>query len=381
MANFSFKKLLPRSMRETRWGELMEAVQDVSDEIKTEKIDIIMNQYDIDLATVDNLKDMAYFFGFNLLTLTGYSESLYYLKKEISTITKRIKWKNTRKGYQYILYIFDQLGEIYLTYLKSNQYLLVEYATWKEIEVVGVDTLDQESDNILYYLYGAPVYTSPAHTGLLPSFLDTDEFPYLDMLYTYPKVYTRHLVFDYKPKFVENQFEFLSLNTLKVLKNDIDQMHRKTETIHYQAALETEINIDGSLTEKVWPSYDNSISAVQRSICMQPDLSTVVLARFGNNSYPQVNSGITDVNSYVWGLSGILNEALEIGVKDTQLITSTDTVLEFNTLIEQRSKLPTGISEVALIDTLSGIVAYSQFPTIQWDEGMYSSLRMKFTLV
>ena len=58
----------------------------------------------------------------------------------------------------------------------------------------------------------------------------------------------------------------MSLETLKVLKNDIDQIHKATEVIYYTPILEIPINLNKTPKTKTYTSYDLSLTANQNSL-------------------------------------------------------------------------------------------------------------------
>jgi hypothetical protein len=361
ISKINFKKLLPTGMRSTKWGDFILAYQDTYDEVKTNKILNILDRYIVDSASNDELKDIAYMLGFNLLTLDGYTSTNYYLQREISTIVKRIKSKTTPLCYNYISMVFDLLGSINIT-------------------------SDTELNEVSYLFYEATSMFAPVPTIDLPDLiLDSDIWPTLDSE-TFSKTVTRSMIYNYKPKFIENTTEFLSENTLKVLTNDINQAKKATESIYYQPILEVSANRADLITSKLWTSYDTGIERSYDTVLLQDDFSAsaIELVRFGNSFHANSTSGIADVNNFIWALSGITNVDFDITKPlDVQPIDYSDDYLDFQMLIKYYQKLPvaSGITEAAFFNSSGEILLYTSFPLIQWDPSSYGSLRVQLTLV
>ena len=174
-----YKKLLPSNLRETRWGELVEAVQSVLNDIKTNKIDIIENQFDIDEMTDTQINNMRDTLGYQFLNYgAGYTSSNRYLKRQLLTILPRILNRNNLKAYQYNFYIYDLIANIFpMTYDSTTQYFtpITNWWSWDESVYNVVDRLDLGVDRILYYdSFGNPVYADPKNLGLSMEFIDYD---------------------------------------------------------------------------------------------------------------------------------------------------------------------------------------------------------------
>ena len=361
ISKVKFKKLLPTGMRSTRWGDLIDAYQNTYEEFKQEKVDSIITKYGINTATEDELKGIAYFLGFTLSVLDGYTSSLYYLRREISTIVKRIKNKTTRICYNYISMIFNIIGSIgntSNTIINLKNYLYYEATT----SFLPVRTIDQDE------LY-----------------LDTPEFPTLDLT-TFSITVTRSLLYNFKYKFIENVNEFMSINTLKALTNDVKQAKRPTEEFYFQPILEIEANRDDYTTTRDWIDYGDTFSRAQSTYLFSSGVvaSGIASAHFGNSSHILLTSGITDVRNKIFAVSGILNTTLDDElVCDTQVVAVDTNSLDFQLLLNYSHRMSeaSGITEAAFFNASSGIVLYSTFPKIQWDPDAYGNLRVQITLV
>lgn len=392
-----YKTLLPRNIRSGRWGEFIEAFQSVSDELDTDKIEAILNQFKVGEATEDELKELARMLGFYLSVFTGYTQTSYYLKKEVLSIVPRIKYKNTRKGYQYILNIFNLIGEIYPTTIDENDKLPPIY-NYEDIVPggYGVTELDQEEDNILFmqpslvfdvnfeFDAGAvldipvPVYGDPPSTGLPPAYLDTLEFPILDIgLAGGGTVLTRHLILEYKHKWIEEEGEFITLNTLKAMRNDVDQMRRRTEIVYFQPVVEVNVTDDNLLVTQEHKDYQDTITSnsYSRLIPFLTELSNVTTVKFGTGSYTPMEIGA------LTSLSDVQNSVLEFNQTDEMYqVVMSELLYDSSILITEKYKIPYKITEFALFNNVGHMIMYATFPILQWDEEMYSSIRIKVNL-
>lgn len=392
MSYNSYKNLLPKNMRNTPWGELMEVYQELLNQVKEEKVYPINRQFNVDEATEEELRNLAFMFGFDLSIYSGYTQTSHYLIKEIKTIVPRILKKTTRKGYKYILHIFNLIGDVYPTTYDAP-YLITIYDYESLITGgAGVTILDQEADNILYMIPSVsfdvnfvfdeatldvetPVYGDPATTGLPPAFLDTPEFPALDLSYSSGgTTITRHLVLGYKHKFIENANEFLSINTLKALYNDVFQMKRKTEIIHFEPELHIRVSDDNSLHRITYLSFDGLEEAYQYSklIPYATSFENISTIRLGSGSYTPEE--ILDIDS----LSNIQIPVIEFDQETEMLETNLiSTEYDCSTKIIEKTKISYPITEIGFFNSSGHLTMYSTFPTIQWTEKMYASLRIK----
>jgi hypothetical protein len=404
-----YKKLLPSNLRETRWGEFLEAIQAVMYTIKSEKIDIIEDQFNIDLMTDADIIKMRDYLGYTFLSFTdsgGYTESTRYLKRQILTIVPRILNRNNLKAYKYNFYIYDLIGNVYPMYYDSDNEILIPKDDWESFDETAeevIDTLDIEGDNILYYDEALnPVYDIPATTGFDAQYLDTDSFPTLDMQAIVDK-WTRHILIPFKFRYVENNDEFLSQETLSAFYEDILYTKRITELAYFEPILE--INCEGTpqsgivsnptsgvvaSTKEVFYSYDNTYSGIVNSFYYGGTtsgiygFSGIAFVEFGNGAHDPIEYGINACESAVT-LTG--ESSSLIPISDFSGIVSLDTpdIFHVRKLITQKCKLGQEyISELALKDANSGVVFYGTFPkinTLNTVNKYYNNIQLDIQLV
>lgn len=152
-----FKKYLASALRTTRWGELIEAYQSVLSELDEDLIEKMLNQYDLDNATITDYQNLLYRFGWNYSTYVGWTSQLEYFKRQALTCVDRIKYKNTRRAYLDELYVFNLTGDVYPLKEETDE-TLTPYLDWWTSPEVREDLdqkLDPELPNILYIIpYG-----------------------------------------------------------------------------------------------------------------------------------------------------------------------------------------------------------------------------------
>ncbi len=378
-----YKKLLPSNLRETRWGEFMEAIQAVLDDIKTNKINIIEDQFNIDemvLAQINNMRDML---GYQFLNFgEGYTNTTRYLQRQLLTIINRVLNKNSLKAYQSNFYIYNLIADIFpMTYSSVTDTLtpVTDFWTWDESEVYIIDKLDLGSDRILYYDdLSNPVYADdPLNWGLSAQTLDTDSWPTLDQK-TINDSLTRHIIIPYKFVDVENNTYFLTENTLTSFFEDINFTKRATELAYFEPICT--INCSGvvgfsgafdsdMITKEYYYSYDETYSGIVESYFYgSTDLSLIGLSgvaqiQFGSGSHDIINGSISGVATPII-TSGVINGI--INATDTvEVSVTTPTNFNVRRKISQQCVFA-NYSELALIDANSGIVMYSKFPEITY---------------
>jgi hypothetical protein len=352
----SFKKLLPKTMQDAKWGSLIEVWQSVWSEIKTEKLKLISDQYSYDNVSEDDLKNLAIMFGFNLKSYTGYTSSFYYLKKQLETLVQRITHKTTPICYQYQGIPYNLISNGYsITYNNITQLYNVDESLIGEV-ILGTTYLDSET----------------------PSYLDVYYFPTLDtggILYNI----TRNFAFNYIHKFVETTDEFLSINTLKSLNNDIKQFKRVTDRCYFEPYLFFEFEGSGIPTYKQWTDYSGGSLVNQTNIAYTDQFTDFTQIRFGDGSRTSF-SGITDVESFVFDIDY---------ANYTSKITEDANHYSFRTLISEGSIYSglvdnqhfSGFTEIAVLNSNSGCILYSTFPKIQWDDLMFTNIKFDFQII
>lgn len=241
-----YKKFLPRVMQDTRWGELMEAYQSITDDVKSDKIDVIHTKDRISSMTDTEIMDMGYKFGYDILSFDGYTETSEYLQKELITIVPRMQWKTTRKGYQYLNYIFNLTGDVYPIYYTDTYLFDVLDDYWTQVfSASGLQAQLQYLDD-----------------GLT---LDSIGFTALDNTASLSNRVLRHFVISYAHKTIETADEFASLNTQKVFYYDVTKLKRATEYPYFEPHIEISAPNNGLVNETTWYNYDSTISAKQYS--------------------------------------------------------------------------------------------------------------------
>ena len=350
--NFSFKRFIPKAMQDTKWGSLTEVWQSIYTDIRDDKIKAIFEQYDFDNIAEQELRDLAVMLGFSLKTLAGYTSTLDFIKKQVLFIVPRLKVKTTALCYQLQGIPYNLLSNGYTSIYDSINNVYIGDESLITYTKVGTIYLDRENDS-----------------AYSPSFLDFNEFPYLDgsiTLYTL----SRNIVFNYTHKFIESATEFQSLETLKVLNNDINQFKRVTDRCYYEPYLHIDLNNDHSVTNKTWTDYQGLIPTLQKSILIDNAFSGMTYINFGSGVHSIIDTSITNVQAPTFQLaySGVSKIVEESGC------------LNFRTVIQELQKF-SGITEVALLDSYSGCILYSTFPKVQWDPDTYSNIKFNFQII
>lgn len=415
--NISFRKLLPKKMRNTAWGELIDVFQDMYSDLKEEKVNRIFNQFDIDKNSKEEKIELAKTFGFNLLTLDGYTCTDDFINKEIRTIIPRIVSKTAMPSYNYTSYCFNLISNLYaISATNTGELSTARLSTIYDPETqitYATTELDQGGDNILYFTDYTPwqldfetgddwefqldsdeetrttldaqwiVYDDPIETGKEDTTLDSYDFLTLDASTgtetgggeAIITQITRNLNYNYKHKFIENVNEFMSLETLKVLKNDIDQIHKATEVIYYTPILEISVNLNKTPKTQEYTSYDLSLTANQNSLLVGNLFNEYYYVEFGTGTQ-SISGVITGVNNFSYrypdyNISGIIPSGV---IHYFDNVCSGCIAFDFN--IEERNKF-TEFTECAIYDVNSGLVLYSTFPKMQWDKYMYNNVQFQ----
>ena len=368
MSKIVFNKFLPAVMRNTRWGELITVFQDIINDLRTDHINTLKEKFDVNLMTEDELKDTAIKFGFNLLSLDGYTSSMYFLRREISTICPRIPAKTTRVGYKYIFYNFNLTGEVFPILLSKNKWYPLNDA-WLPLDEYWEDTTILHTQD--FTLDPDIPDTLDSSTGTWITTLDQTQLDYNIL---------RVLLISYKPKYIENISEFISENTHKVFYNDINQMKRVTEVPYFEHRVEIETNTSGVVTTKTYYNYDQTISTNMQSIMITPSSSGLIPfnhIQIGNSVHPIISSSISGVLSLVGTLktesSGTLGMLQYIEPNISNQIYVRKELTNRNTFPE--------FTEISLHNANSGCLYYATFPKVKWDSKQYSNVLFKINLV
>jgi len=367
------KNLLPSSMRDTRWGDLIAVIQSMILEYKQQNIDRMKTQWDLDKMDETDIENMSNYFGYKIYKRDGYTSSLPYLRKQAETIVPRITHRNTRQGYQYVLYCYNFSGDIYP--IADNALFLYPYTSIWDIIIVNPANaiLDPEGENILYYIGGVPIYDQNLpDPALVGDTLDGDITYFLDVPVSAALNLKRAILVSYDFLNVEDSIEGVSTtNTLTAFYEDIKRIKKATEVIYFEPRINIKTNIDNSLTIKSYYNYDRTAQYNIESKRINNLYFAPVTVQFGNGSYAVVDDTITGVNSLVASYN-ILNDMI--------LYNSSNIKLEVRKRIVEFQKLG-AISEIALLDLSGNCIYYAKFPLIKWLPEMYSSYYVNIDLV
>ena len=398
--SIDYKKFLPTRMRDTRWGQFIEVIQDIIETIKREKIRPIFDQFNINKASYDELLDYAFYFGYKILTLKGLTSTKEYLKKQIISIVPKIIYKTTARAFPYVGLPYGLSSRGHNTiYNFGDATLLTLENPEDSLNYITepVTTLDWGGPNIVYYLDiytsdyidpntgqsnftldsldittlddSQPIYIDPNPNPNPDTFLDDPTIPILDMEFSLSMV-SRVLVFSYIFNFVENAKQFLSSESMLSMKNDITQVKRGTDFVYYEPHVVIDLNSDKSVYERTWKNFEGIDTFVQKNILINDDLSDIACIRLGNGSHNPVYSGIVDVKSFTE----------EKPYSGCIWIDETTTKLKGRKLIKENQHFDP-ITKLAIIGTDSGCIAYSTFPEINWSEEINSNLFFDIKLI
>ena len=362
MAHITYKKFLPSVIRNTRWGDLITVFQDIINDLRTEKVDLLKTKFETDNMTDDELKEMAVKFGYTLLSLDGYTSTSEYLRKQIKTIVARILNKNTRTGYKYIGYIYNLSLDIFPIRLIADIFDgWDEYWDRDSIIIAQERTLDEDE----------------SHT------LDSSDPDWITALDQVSVSYTllRHLIIQYSPKFVENETEFMSDETCRSFRNDVLQMKRATEIPYFEHKLNISAYQAGGLYTKEYIDYDETLTAQMKSMFIYDISRPSGLAYFdhiqlGNGTRTSFASGtISGVVSLIQTLRTQPSGEIEF------INTLNSTRCNARRILTDKQKMSYPITELSLHDANSGCLFYSTFPQVRWSSRMYSNLAWDITLI
>jgi len=384
MAEIQFKKYLPSIMQQTRWGTLIDVWQEiVYNNIKTNIVEKIINQYDIDLMDETDIQGLFQYFGYNCLTLTGYTETFDFIKKELFTLVPRIQKKSTQDYFILQGIPFNLISNAYNLYYDTVNNNYIPNLTNEYSVIYGTEVLDREH----YYLFLDYIFKTDQNNivdfdpiiqtdnvyaveqyqpiQLSETYLDEYDFNQLDSLLYITQI-TKNILFTYYHKYIENENEFLSKNTLKSLVNDINQFKKLTDRIYYTPELQISINQNKELT--IQPLYNYQLQKISsiKSILISDDLNSPLLIRFGKGAHTTIDTSITDVFDFYF------EKSIE---NDCFIIEQENNTLSFILKIEELQHFDY-ITEFILINKSNNAMVYATFPKIQWLDNMYSSIKI-----
>ncbi len=388
MMNFSFKKFLPKIMNDTLWGELIEVWQSIYQDIKDDVVFKIFNQYDLDNIGEQDLIDLSKMFGWDLLYLTGYTSTFEFLKKEVELIIPRLVTKSTPFSFILTGVPFNLISNGYSVIYNEDEKIYIGDETLTGTSIVGTVNLDREDQGFIYErsitgldrgltldatptlksdeMYKVSVDPPPY---LSQTTLDAVEFPKLDgslLLYSL----TRNFIFSYTHKFIENSNEFMSINTQRVLMNDIDQIKKVTNRCYYEPYLHINLKSDKTQTDKVWTDYQGNTLYTQKSILITDNLSQLRTIRFGNSKHNTIDTSITDVDNFIY----------EWNFDLTNIIIQEPNHYIFRFNMNEMQKL-SPFTEICILNESDEIIMYSEFPKVQWHPNMYCNLKFELKII
>lgn len=396
--NFSYKKLLPSVMQNTRWGELIEAVQSILDDVRRDKVDILKTQFDIEQMSDEELIYLALKFGKVIPNYDGYTDTSFYLKRQMLSLIPRILNRNTEKGYKYTGYVYALRSNIYPIYqskiekfygwstIPTTLYFQTpilhpdtEWTSFVEETTEGLQYLNNnfinydsvyiDSSGVVHYVVGS----GPAPGD--PLYLGTPQFSSLDSE-SISNSYTRHLVYSYQPFFIENETEFLSDNTCRALYLDILSNKRRTEVVYFEPTLTIPIDYSGTITKTQYTSYDNVYSGNVMSAYYNANSGIPTYIQIGNGTFSETSlqSGILSVQNLI--------ASFTIGVDVLDTVTTNNSGIvwfQYRKIPVQKYKFQT-YSEVAILNESSGVMMYATFPDITYYRQMYSNFNFIFQM-
>lgn len=391
MTTFSFKKLLPATLKNTRWGNLINVFQTVYDLVKTESTEHIIEKYIYDEMTDEEARDWVYRVGFDLPTYEGYTSTIAYSKKRAKTIIRELTRKWSPDSYELILYTFNMAGTSYpMRYLSAADPIFFEIQRTNAghiFEILDITILDQESAPILFYVGLNPVPADAVPTGLPVALLDSDDEPeaaqflFLDGNKVFD--YTRHFLVSWKYNFIESATEFATTETLRALYETVyNQNKRATEVPHFQVQLPINTKNDSTATTETLRSEDGTITSAIKSIFVDgssdlynPNLLSVTKIELGIGAHTDtISTSITGCANTIATLPFTGNFNI-LARSQTQLTIESYILSEFY-------KFPSvPFTELALKDDFGDCVLYAKFPEISFYDQMFSSVYFDIKLV
>lgn len=382
-----FKNYLPEILKTSKYADLIDVWQDVIyDGIKKDIIDKIISQYDIDQLTTDDIFELFKFFGYTCTTLSGYTATDYFLKKELYTLLPRIKTKTTKTFYQFQGIPYNLISNAYNLYYDTIKGIFIPNLSEENLFLYGTETLDREEYNLFYQFlvkcdqnnicdFEPVLYTDILFyiSGYLPiqldeTFLDEVDFGYLDSNLFVSQI-TKNILFVYEHKFVENENEFLNIYTLQSLYNSILQFTKITDRIYFAPKIVINTANTGNVVTTPLYDYTYTQKASIKSIVLSNDLFTnVYKIRFGKGTHTNINSSIQDVNDFYF--EKLIND------DNFHFIQKDNNTIDCIMLVEELQKFDY-ITEFIILDNANNPVVYVTFPKIQWLTTMFGNIAFK----
>lgn len=381
-----YRNLLPKRIRNSRWGELIDVFQATIDDIKNTYIYRLRDKYNKDEMDEESYQDLIYRFGYDLPFFKGYTSTLAFFKKQAESLVKQIQYKTAPRSYQYAYYIYNMLGYVLPQRLQSGIYI-PQYSAAAGIDVSkSIVQFDQQLPYIEFYSGGVAYPNDPPIPTGLPelTFDSADETdPNAQFLFFDGNAeldYCNHFALSYDWKFVESVIPpvFSSPETTRSFYESTQQLKRKIAIIHYQPRIIFELDSSGAVVSNEIFLEDLSNSTYVSGIYLDHGipLTDITKVRFGIGSFNVLSTSITDVEVFTqenslstdWFIRNVSSTNLEIELKMDEYTRYT-----FNN--------QWAISELIFLDTLDQPVAYIKFPKIHFYELMYNSVYLNISVV
>lgn len=372
-------KLVPKNIRTTRWVQFIQAIYNYIQTVIKPYIESRLKNKYITLKTIkENLKDLVERKGYTVIESDGYTSTIEYYTRLAENLPVEIIWLLSDKCYRYLLKTFWLLGETWGLELNFDNYLIPKKQIQSGTSIdLNYQLLDQEKDIIYFYVSGYPVPNPPLKTYLPELFLDTYEFPNLDL--DDIRDPTNHFLIDYQFYLVEDKDVFISYNTSKVLYETVSQIHRLKEIPHYRVVLDLLFNEDKTLKSKSYTSYDFDVSkeSYVRTIWLRSNLSLARYIEFGNSPYLTITSSIQRVNIFIGSMD---IDSFEIIDQSNYVLDIEYKITEYGKLTCTNGVILTKFSEIAILDENFQAIVYVSLPTINFYEKKYTSIKLKMRI-
>ena len=355
--NINYRKFLPSTIQDGRWGEFIEAFQNlIENDIKPNSIDVIELAKRVDSMTIEQVILACSFFGKTLNMYDGYTNTLDYGKKILSTMVLKIINKTTRKAYQYVLYSYNIKGDVFPIY-KNTSGMFVANRWWSE----------EEKEIATQYLDEGWFLDQPDS-----GFEALDKTSIVDEL-------TRHIIVKYFPLFIEYNDNTTYMNEFSVgnFHSDLLETKRKTEVLYIEPTIRVFANKDFTTFTKILTDFEGNNPTQEKSILIKDELKKFSKIRFGNSSHSIIDNTIIDVDNFQLELTSA-NIFIEEQEYDS---------LIFRKKLVQKPKFRNfennifSITEVAIFNDLDECILYSTFPKVEFIKQAYSNVSLNIKLL
>lgn len=374
-----FKALVPTNLRSTRWLQFFEAMEDYVQEFKTNKLKVLEDKFIPENSSSRNLRDLIERKGYRLIETEGYTSTMEYFRRRAEALPTEVVWLLSNKCYREVLKSFWLVGESFGLDKDFDGFFYPRRLVGNTNSVdQGSQLLDQEVDIIFFFIGGVPVPNPPLQTFQPALFLDSFEFPNLDL--DSQRSGSNHFLIDYGFYVVEDKDVFISRNTSRALFDTVRQIHRMKEIPHYRPVIRPKVLSDKQPTIKPYTTYDqdSTKNSNMESIYLNGNFNLVQYVEIGTDPHPVLTPNINraNVSLGVLPVSGLFDVI-------RQSVSGMD--IEYKVLESGRLSVSgtnvTNFSEVCLLDENLNGVAYVKFPKIFFDRRMLTSLKIEIDAV